>query len=881
MDTWSLRYRGYEPSEEGLREALCTVGNGYFATRGAAPESRADKTHYPGTYIAGCYNRLESDVDNHRIVSESVVNAPNWLSLKFRIGEEGEEGEEGGGRWFDLRHADVLRYEQALDLRRGVLTRRFRFGDGEGRITSVLQRRFAHMGFAHLGGIESTVTADNWRGRVTFISALDGRVTNSGVPRYRQLDGRHLVPEEGEAVLSEHEDSMYLLVSTSQSKIRIAEAARTSVWLGGREVHPERCALVRKGYVGQEFSVTLGEGRSSVSVQKTCAIFTSRDFGISECGYASRRAVVNAPSFSDLLEQQGLSWDRLWRRLDTSLEGDDRTALAVHLHSFHIFQTVSPNTIGLDVGLPPRGLHGEAYRGHILWDEIFTFPIINLHIPDLTRSLLIYRYRRLPEARLAARQAGYGGALFPWQSGSDGREESQRIHLNPVSSRWVPDDSHLQRHVNAAIAFNVWSYFQVTQDIDFLAFYGAEMMIEVARFFESAARYNRRTGRYEIHGVMGPDEFHDSYPHASRPGLNNNAYTNVMVAWVFCRTLDALEALPEGRRGALRETLGLREEEVRRWEQMSRRMFVPFLLVSNGDGGAVISQFQGYEKLKELDWEGYRKKYKNIQRLDRILEAENDSPNNYRLSKQADVLMLFYLLPYRELKALFDRLGYSLKPQDVKKNIEFYMKRTSHGSTLSRVVHAWALARIDSEESWRLERDALESDISDIQGGTTAEGIHIGAMAGTLEVLQRCYTGLVTRDGVLWLDPCLPQEVKRLAFAIYYHRHVLDLELTQEALRISSRPGEEGGGAFPINPVRIGFRGEVFEMRPGEAETFQIHVESGSRQVDTATTTTATAATSAAAPPAAVSTTRAAPTRELVDRQEGSASRSIADADFE
>jgi hypothetical protein len=32
------------------------------------------------------------------------------------------------------------------------------------------------------------------------------------------------------------------------------------------------------------------------------------------------------------------------------------------------------------------------------------------------------------------------------------------------------------------------------------------------------ASFNNERGRYEIRGVMGPDEFHEAYPNASVPG---------------------------------------------------------------------------------------------------------------------------------------------------------------------------------------------------------------------------------------------------------------------------------------------------------------------------------------------------------------------------
>ena len=188
--------------------------------------------------------------------------------------------------------------------------------------------------------------------------------------------------------------------------------------------------------------------------------------------------------------------------------------------------------------------------------------------------------------------------MYPWQSGSDGREETQRLHLNPKSGRWLPDNSHRQRHVNVAVAYNVWQYYQATGDLAFLSAYGAEMLWEIARFWASIATYDHGRDRYEIRGVMGPDEYHDGYPGRDEPGLDNNAYTNVMAAWVLCRALETVELLPDHRRVELAERLGLAREELERWDEISRKLLVPF------HDGDIISQFEGYGDLEELDWEG-------------------------------------------------------------------------------------------------------------------------------------------------------------------------------------------------------------------------------------------------------------------------------------
>jgi trehalose/maltose hydrolase-like predicted phosphorylase len=210
----------------------------------------------------------------------------------------------------------------------------------------------------------------------------------------------------------------------------------------------------------------------------------------------------------------------------------------------------------------------------------------------------------------------------------------------------------------------------------------------------------------------------------------------------------------------------------------------------------------------------YSRGFSNIRRLDRILEAEGDTTNRYKASKQADVLMLFYLLSAEELRGLLDRLGYQLAPEAIRRNVSYYLERTSHGSTLSGVVNAWVLARCDRPRSWRFFTEALASDLHDVQGGTTAEGIHLGAMAGTVDLAQRCYTGLETRDDVLWLNPSLPEELDGLDFDVRYRGNWgINLHLTPARLRVR----------VPVScaaPVRIGVKGEVVELAPGSTREF-------------------------------------------------------------
>ncbi len=776
MKGWLLSYQGFDPQHEPLREALCTLGNGYFATRGAAEESRAGGAHYPGTYLAGGYDRLESEIAGRVIVNEDLVNVPNWLPLTFRI----EDGD-----WYAPGSMEILDYRQELDMRHGILRREMRLRDGQGRETSVVTRRVVHMELPHLAAIEYALTPVNWSGSVRLRSALDGSVINSGVARYRALSSKHLEVLASGAC---GEDAVFLLARTVQSRLEIAQAARTRLYRGGSLQAVGRATERGSEWVAQELSSEARAGETLVA-EKIVALYTSRDAAISEAGLEAREAAARCGRFADLLGAHTRCWRHLWQRCDVEIHPPREEQVILRLHAFHLLQTVSTNSIGLDVGVPARGLHGEAYRGHIFWDELFIFPFYNLRIPEITRGLLLYRFRRLNAARRQARAAGYRGAMYPWQSGSNGQEETQVVHLNPRSGQWGADHSRNQRHVNAAIAYNVWQYYQVTEDRSFLARYGAEMLLEIARFLSSLCSFNGSTGRFEIHGVMGPDEYHEKYPDAEESGLSNNAYTNVMTVWVLDRALDALELLSPRQRAEVVERLALGDDEIRTWREITFGMTVPF-----HDG--VISQFEGYDRLQDVDWEGLRARHGSVERLDRVLKAEGDSPDRYRASKQADVLMLFYLLPRKTLKRIFQRLGYPFDDQVVRRTVEYYTGRTSHGSTLSRVVHASILDRFDRSAAWQLFCRALRADVSDVQGGTTPEGIHLGAMSGTVDIVLQHYAGIDTTRPVIAFHPRLPEALESVRLRVRHRGRWYDLAI--ERRRFALEVDSHGLGPVPV-----------------------------------------------------------------------------------
>ena len=778
-DPWRLIYEGYDPAHEGHREALTTLGNGYLAVRGAAPESTKSEVHYPGTYLAGVYNRLVSRVQGQDVEDEHMVNVPNWLVLDLRL--EGTD-------WWSRGGLKILRERRVLDMRRATLEREVVLEAPDGRLVAVAQRRFVSMAQPHLMALRTTLTSLGWSGSAVIRSGVDTGITNENVPEDALLAHHHLLRLGGTGPAG---PVPVIEVETSQSHIRIATALRTDV--SGQEGSGEQGE--EEGFYYRSWDLQLAEAEP-VLVTKVAAIVTSRDRAVSSPALATGNMLRTASqTFEQLLSEHEAAWRRLLSLFAINIGGSPQVQLILNLHVFHLLQTLSPHTAELDAGVPARGLHGEGYRGHIFWDELFVLPLLTSRMPSVARSVINYRWRRLPAAREAAAASGLHGALFPWQSGSDGREETPLWLFNRRSGRWVPDYSHLQRHAGLAVAFNAWQYFLATQDREWLLRHGAELILEVARLVASMAEYDQASDRFHLRGIMGPDEYHTGYPDRGA-GLDDNAYTNVMAAWVCAQACGIMTMLHGQDLEDLQARLAIGPSEIDGWQHVSKRMFVPF-----HDG--IISQFSGYEELQELDWEHYRNAYKNIERLDLILEAEGDSTNRYKLAKQADVLMLLYVLGEKELALFLAGLGYEVSPAQLDEAVDYYLARTAHGSTLSRVAHASVLAARDPDRAWSTFREALSADLDDTQGGTTRTGIHLGAMAGTIDVVQRSFAGLRITGDALLFAPKMPKGIRTVSFHVRYRNHLLAVSLEHGKLTVSAAPGDAPAICLQVGSERV------------------------------------------------------------------------------
>jgi len=507
--------------------------------------------------------------------------------------------------------------------------------------------------------------------------------------------------------------------------------------------------------------------------------------------------------------------------------GDRLGQQALNLATYHLFVMGTEHNDG---GIGPRGLTGETYRGHEFWDDILYYPGISLQNPLVTRALLGHRYRGLKEARKAARDNKFQGAMYPWQAGIEGDEQTQVTRFNPVSAKWDPDNSCRQRHVSLAIAYNVLDFLKTTGDVQFRCM-GMEMVLDICRFFSSMCELDSETGQYSIPGVMGPNEFHEG---KEKKGVKNNAYTNIMFAWTLEEAEHLVAAVKVSGPAELEEayhnmgvTAGEMEKEYERWRDIRQN------LALNLNAAGVIANHSEWFNLKGPDQvkglkvllDGSEQDLDSIiykpGRADRRLRAVGLDPDDYQIQKQADTLMAYYNLGPGEVKRIVRMMGYELPEDHLQKNLNHHLPRTSHGSTLSYITHAMVLANAGrTAESWHFYRQALISDLSDIQGGTTAEGIHLGVMGGCLKGVVTNFAGFNWQGETLAINPDLPAEWESLKFSVLIRGDRYHFKASREELQL--RVNRENRTIPKQETLVIGIQGRPEIVDYDAAYTFKI-----------------------------------------------------------
>ncbi|KRK89955.1 Trehalose 6-phosphate phosphorylase [Lentilactobacillus sunkii DSM 19904] len=744
---WHLDYYGeYAGKRNYGQEAMLTIGNGYFGLRGAYVESHADKDNYPGLYVAGVYNQLTTKINDRDVVNEDLVNLPNAQYISFGVDHQLP---------FTIKKADIQDIYRSLDLKTGALTTTLHIQLSTGHIIQVRATKAANMNEWHRYAIKYELKPINFSGSLQIYSGIDGNVINGNVERYQDFDQHHI----DVIGMSAHDNQVSMTGQTKNSHVQFVINSK----LDSQSVETKKLidTTTEEGKVEQTLSINVEPGKS-YEFEKNVTIFTSKDEDTHLEVQAQKE--LDASSFDDTLSDSQKFWTNVWQHSDIIIDNDLTSQKLTRVNIFHMLVTSAALASGkLDASVGARGLHGEAYRGHIFWDVTFDLPFYAIHYPAIAKQCLLYRYNRLGEARKYAESEDKQGSMYPWQSGMYGDEQSQFVHLNPVSGEWDPDNSRLQRHVSISVAYDIINYVHITGDQEFMDQYGLEMLLSISKFWVSMTDYDKSADRYDIHHVMGPDEFHEEYPNSNDHGLTNNAYTNIMVSWLFDKVNTLVSKENQDVLKKASDKAGFSSDLLDKMNDIDHKLRLDI----NDEG--IIGQFSGYFNLSKLNFDSYRKKYGDISRIDRLLKGEGKSPDAYQVAKQADTLMAYYELPFDEVQEVINRLGYKLPANFFTTNLRFYLDRTTHGSTLSRIVYS-VLDQIDGnmDQSWQLFSTALFSDYYDIQGGTTAEGIHLGVMGATLQIETKCYGGVRFDSNEVTINPHLPSIWNKISFKETY-----------------------------------------------------------------------------------------------------------------
>jgi trehalose/maltose hydrolase-like predicted phosphorylase len=776
--TWLITWEGFDPLGERDVESLMTVGNGYLGTRGSIEEG--DVVSRPSTLIAGVFNSLPETGNQ-----PELVVAPDWLEVKVWV-----EGE-----LLSLRAGEIIEHRRTLDMRRGRLIRVWRHRDERGRITRLLYVRFASLADRHILGLRVELIPENYAGRIRVQSGING----DDLPQINR--SRHLEP-----ICSQSRGQMLLLAMRTRSP-RMVEAAKQAPGANSapqpsaieivmtahhslvnqtRDIWPERQVEASQRRIAEifEWDAQLG---CCYRLDKLVSVWTSRDAASDEPAPDDsgsqpsrnaegliRRATAHLKlacqrGFDLLLEESAQSWAERWRDAEIAIEGHQEDERAIRFSMYHLI--IAGNPEDDRVSISARTLSGPSYGGHVFWDtEIFMLPFFIFTHPPTARALLMYRYRTLPAARKKARAFGYRGAMYAWESADTGEEATPEEVVLPTGAKVKVLSGVEEHHITADVPYAIWQYWCATGDDRFMCEAGVEIIIECARFWESRVEEGEDK-RFHIRRVIGPDEYHEN--------IDDNAFTNVMAAWVLERACAASEWMRKNYPDAwekLKRRIQVSETECARWSDVAARMFTGF-----DESTGLIEQFAGFFKLQEINLAEYEPR---TAPMDIILGRSRTQAS--QVVKQADVLMLFHLL--------MDRY-----PRDViEKNFRYYEPRTGHGSSLSPSTHALIAARLGlMPEAMRFFHQAASIDLGNTMGNASG-GIHAAACGGLWQAVVLGFAGMKLKPAGLQFDPHLPEEWKRLSFAIVYRGNHLCVSVASNPLsvRIWLR---EGAGPLPVD----------------------------------------------------------------------------------
>lgn len=736
---WIITEKIFDNRYLGKCEALFTQGNGYLGVRNSLEEKYVGERR--NTFVTGTFNKASEEE-----VTE-LPNFPDVTNIEITI----------NGKRLNLNYGEVKDYNRSINLKTGEVIRRFTWCGENGLETKFIFKRFVSLENEHLISalveVESNQDID-----LVITTGIDGAVTNSGAQHFTNIERR----------IYENRFMQYL-TETSQSKVLGVIHSTYLCNCDDIDILP----IMGRRTLLNKISAKVKQGEK-FHFEKISDIRSDRDKDLVDSNNNDIRAILKEKGLTSikeaykkgydvLLNESTEKWNEFWKNSDIEIESEvefDQLAIRFALYHLNIMVKHDDNRVGIGA----KALSGEGYKGHSFWDtEIFILPYFTFANPKTARTLLEYRYKCLYGAHKKAKEYGYEGAMYPWECAwiDDGEVTPLSGGADVITGEELPIlTGILEHHITADIAYAVWQYYQVTNDLDFMKKYGYEIVIDTAKFWASRVEFNEEKNRYEINNVIGPDEYKEH--------VDNNAYTNYMAVNNMKLALNIIEKLATDDKDTydkLDNKLNL--DNVK--DNINKCIDKVYLPIPNED--EIIPQNDTYLSLKELDLN----KYKNTTEVLTIYNDFNmEKLNEYMVSKQSDLVMLLFVL-----EDLFD---IDIK----KKNFVFYEDKTLHDSSLSKSTHmvlANDYGLYDLAD--RLFDGAITIDLGKNMNSSN-EGIHSASMGGVWQSVVMGYGGLRLANGELRISPRLPKKWNKLSYSTIWRGNEIKVLISKNKLEITN-----------------------------------------------------------------------------------------------
>ena len=708
---------GFCPHSLNKFASIMACGNGYMGIRAAHEEDYTQQTR--GMYLAGLYHRAG------RNETTELINLPDITGIEIEL----------DGVNFTLLSGEILSWQRELDFANGELRRTVLWRAPDGKRYRLDSRRFVSLAQLPLVAMQLSITPLDAASQVMLKTGIDATQTNSGRQHLDEVSVRVFDQHYLQGVYETQDREAEVVISTS---CRLSSNSSDS------------CFSAKNRRVMAHHSLTLPAG-DTVTLEKLVWIAHRKDKTLSQETYA-RNALADlkvcaAKGYASLLENSARAWENVWRdaRVDV-VSTDKQDQMALDYAVWHL-TTMTPAHDERS-SIAAKGLTGEGYKGHVFWDtEIFLLPFHLFTRPQIARNLLRYRWLNLCGAREKARRNGWPGALFPWESAASGQEETPEFAAINIrtGTRQKVASALAEHHIVADIAWAVVAYWQATRDDAFMRNEGLTLLMETATFW--MGRAVEANGRLEIHDVIGPDEYTEH--------VNNNAYTNYL-AWhnVSCA----------------RQFMSMFGREDAAFLTNATR-FLTRLWLPEANAEGVLPQDDTFMKKPAIDLSRYKAK---AGKQTILLDYSRAEVNEMQILKQADVVMLNYLLPER------------FTPQQCAANLAFYEPRTIHDSSLSKAIHGIVTARCgDTEGAYLLWRDGVAIDLGD-DPHSSDDGIHAAATGAIWSGVIQGFAGLQIVEGELHLAPKLPAHWRKLSFPLRWRNAQMRFSFEHDALTVES-----------------------------------------------------------------------------------------------